>query len=227
MIYITGDTHIPIDINKLLTINFPEQEKLSKNDFLIICGDFGGVWDNSDEEICWRNWLNERNFTTLFVDGNHENFDLLEQYEIKEWKNGKVHFINDSVIHLMRGQIFNINGFTFFTMGGATSIDKYRRIEGKSWWNNEIPSKKEYEEALDNLDKQNWKVDYVISHTASIKIIQNLLSDINESNSLNSFFNLLEDRLDYKHWYFGHFHYDYNFEDNKHTLLYKKIIKLI
>jgi len=74
MIYITGDTHIPIDISKLNAKNFPQQKLLDKDDYVIICGDFGGVWDESKEEMFWRNWLHERNFITLFVDGNHENF---------------------------------------------------------------------------------------------------------------------------------------------------------
>lgn len=43
MIYITGDTHIPIDIGKLSTSRFPKQKSLTKDDYVIVCGDFGGV----------------------------------------------------------------------------------------------------------------------------------------------------------------------------------------
>lgn len=39
-IYITGDTHIPHDISKLSTKNWPIQRKLSKDDYLIVCGDY-------------------------------------------------------------------------------------------------------------------------------------------------------------------------------------------
>lgn len=81
MIYITGDTHIPIDIHKLSTSNFGEQKVLTKEDVVIICGDFGGVWDNSKEEMYWRKWLDDKSFTTLFVDGNHENFPLLYKFD--------------------------------------------------------------------------------------------------------------------------------------------------
>ncbi|MBV7276055.1 metallophosphoesterase [Clostridiaceae bacterium UIB06] len=224
MIYITGDTHIPNDIKKLDEHNFEEQMKMNKNDYLIICGDFGGIWNNSKEELQWRKWLSERKFTTLFIDGNHENFDLLNKYEIKKWNSGKVHFINESVIHLMRGQVYILDGLKFFTMGGAESIDKYNRVEGKSWWKEEMPSKSEYDEALDNLDKNNWNVDYVITHTASIELMQQMCW-IKENNPLNSFFNMLQTDLNYKHWYFGHFHDDIDL-DNKHTLLYEKIIRI-
>jgi len=224
MIYITGDTHIPIDISKLNTTNFPQQKLLDKDDYVIICGDFGGVWDNSKEELFWRKWLLEKNFTTIFCDGNHENFDLLNKFPVEEWNGGKVHFINDSVIHLMRGQVFTIDNLKFFTMGGATSIDKYRRKEGVSWWKEEIPSNKEFEEAFNNLDKHDWIVDYVISHTASMRIMEQM-GYIKENNALNKFFDMLEGDLEYKHWYFGHFHNSIGI-DEKHTMVYNEIIEL-
>lgn len=141
------------------------------------------------------------------------------------WNGGKVHFINESVIHLMRGQVYIINGLKIFTMGGAESVDKQFRREGKTWWKEEIPSKDEYNEALDNLDNHNWDVDYIITHTASMNIMESMCY-IKENNSLNSFFNMLEKDLRFKHWYFGHFHDDIDI-DNKHTLVYQWIIRLL
>lgn len=225
MILITGDTHIPIDIHKLNTRNFKEQNHLNKNDYVIICGDFGGVWSNNNEDKYWQKWLKDKNFTTLFIDGNHENFDLLNSYNVSKWNGGNVHFINDSVIHLMRGQIFTIDGINLFTMGGATSIDKHSRIEGKTWWQEEMPSNIEYNEALNNLDKHNWEVDYIITHTAPLKIAESIVYSV-DNNSLYSFFNMLQTDLWYKHWYFGHFHEDKKI-DNKHTVVFNRIIKLL
>lgn len=222
-VFVTGDTHQSIDISKLNMENFPEQKNLTKGDYVIICGDFGMVWSNSEEELWWRNWLKERSFTTLFVDGNHENFDLLNSYPVKTWSGGKVHFISDSIIHLMRGQVFTINGLKFFTMGGATSIDKEYRVEGKTWWKEEEPSQKEVDEALNNLEKNNFKVDYVLTHTTSRRLMMEM-GYIKENNILSSFFEFLEKEIDYKHWYFGHFHDD--IELMKHTLLYNKVIEV-
>ena len=121
MIFVTGDTHGEFD--RFNTENFPEQKELTKADYVIICGDFGGVWDGSKQEKYWLNWLNDKPFTTLFVDGNHSNFDMLGQIEVSFWHGGNVHFVRDSVIHLMRGQVFEIAGKRFFTMGGASSHD--------------------------------------------------------------------------------------------------------
>ena len=123
MIYITGDIHASVDIGKLSTKRFPQQKTLSKEDYLIICGDFGLVWDNSNTDLYWRNWLAGKPFTTLWVDGNHENFDRLYNYPVEEWNGGKVHKIRPSVIHLMRGQIYQIEEKKIFTFGGASRHD--------------------------------------------------------------------------------------------------------
>jgi len=117
MIYITGDTHIPIDIAKIMDDDFCCYEHLTLDDYVIICGDFGGVWDQSKAIREHMHKLNNRGFTTLFVDGNHENFDMLNAMPVKEWHGGKVHFVEENIIHLMRGQIFEIDKHSFFYDG--------------------------------------------------------------------------------------------------------------
>jgi hypothetical protein len=52
MIYITGDTHGMIDWEKLNTTEFPEQKSLTRDDYVIVVGDFGGVWDG-DIRSCY------------------------------------------------------------------------------------------------------------------------------------------------------------------------------
>lgn len=92
MIYITGDCHG--DFRKFNIELFPEQREMTKNDYVIICGDFGGVWmrdTESEQEKWWMDWLEEKPYTTLFVDGNHENFDRLYSYPEEEWHGGLVH----------------------------------------------------------------------------------------------------------------------------------------
>lgn len=120
-IFVTGDTHG--DFSRFKQSIFYEQENLSKDDSLIVCGDFGGIWNNSLEEIAALDWLDSLPFTTLFVCGNHENFDILSSYKAEKWNGGLVHKIRPSVIHLMRGQVFTLEGRHFFTMGGARSHD--------------------------------------------------------------------------------------------------------
>lgn len=124
MIYVTGDTHANIDIAKLNTTKFPQQKELTKNDFVIICGDFGLCWDGSHREMWWQDWLTAKNFTTLWIDGNHENFDMLYQFPLIDKFGGKVREIAPDIYHLDRGQVLAIDGKKIFCMGGARSVDK-------------------------------------------------------------------------------------------------------
>ena len=173
-IFITGDTHG--DFTRFKKEIFYEQTELTKKDYTIICGDFGGVWDGSVEEQRWLDWMEKKPFTTLFVSGNHENFDLLVKYPVEEWCGGKVQRIRPSVLHLLRGQIYRIQGKTFFTMGGASSHDidggilepddplfkkKRRRLDAsgalyrvnhRSWWKEKLPSEEEYRAARTALE---------------------------------------------------------------------------
>ena len=225
MVFITGDTHIPHDIHKLKGNRFRKQSELTPNDFVIICGDFGGVWDGGKEEQYWLTWLGRKNFTTLFVDGNHENHRRLNEYEVVDFHGGKAHRITERVYHLMRGQVFTIDGMKFFTMGGASSHDKIFRKEGFSWWPEELPSNVEYDEAVKNLEAHGWKVDYVITHCAADSI-QHKISDYYEHDKLTNFLEVVIKRdLQYKHWYFGHYHFDQAI-DEKHTCVYNRIVQL-
>lgn len=224
MTFITGDIHADIDIRKLNTENFPKQKELTKDDFLIICGDFGLVWDESDREMYWRNWLSNRNFTTLFVDGNHENFNLLRQFPIKEKFGGYVREIAPTVYHLERGQVFNVDGQRIFAMGGARSIDAYLRTEGRSWWPEEIPSKEEMDYAIASLDKANWDVDYVITHCAP-KSVQAEVLKYCDPDPVAGFLERIYSELKFKRWYFGHYHIDKQV-NKQFVALFDKIVEI-
>ena len=203
MIYITGDTHIPIDIHKLNTENFPEQKFMTKEDFVIICGDFGGVWcfpntKGYKEDLYWLKWLNSRNFTILFVDGNHENFPMLSTFPVIEKFGGKVGKITDSVYHLRRGEIYTIDNYKFFCFGGASSHDKWHRTEGKDWWPEEMPSREEMEYGIDNLQRVNNKVDFIVTHCCASNILP-LFSLYAETDAATQYFKFIEDSVEYKH----------------------------
>lgn len=227
MIYITGDTHGMKDIQKLAAGSF-DSKNFTKEDYVIICGDFGLVWNNhtAKSDSWWLQWLEEKPFTTLFVDGNHENHDILDNMPIEIWNGGKVHKVRPSVIHLTRGQIFELEDRTFFTFGGADSVDKLYRKEFISWWKREMPSNREYEEGLENLSKYNNQVDYIITHTCpSSVLMKNRLSSIKNPTSIEKYFDVLLDRINMRHWYFGHFHMDLQL-NNKFTVLYNEIIRI-
>lgn len=232
MIYITGDVHGDLDIHKINTKKFPEQKKLTKQDYLIICGDFGSVWYRPEEkayksDVYWQKWYNSRKFTTLFVDGNHENHPLINSYPVIEYNGGKVHKISDSIYHLMRGEIYEIDGRTLFCFGGAKSHDIELRKEGVSWWPEEVASLKEMNYGIENLKKRNNVVDFIVTHCCSTNI-QSKISQTFEKDSMTSYFQFISENVQFKHWYFGHYHTDIDLVESgkEYTCLYDKIMKI-
>lgn len=228
-IYITGDTHGSIDIARLNTKRFKEGKNLNKNDYVIILGDFGVVWNNKNETAYWLNWLDEKPFTTLFIDGNHENFSELYKYPIETWNGGKIHKLNDSVFHLQRGQVYTINQKKFFTFGGAMSYDIFYRLPEIDWWKEELPNKVEENEGLSNLEKHYNNVDYILTHECPenvFEILKHYYKYIKlESYSLKKYLKVISNLVNFKHWYFGHYHKDLKVA-KKFTVVYEKFIKL-
>lgn len=230
MIFITGDTHGKIDFDKL-TAFAEKNPELTKKDYVIVAGDFGGLWfpEYLKEDLARYENLP---FSVLFVDGNHENFDLLNGYPIEEWKGGKVHKVAPHVFHLMRGQVFTIERKTFFTFGGGTSIDKCFRVEKESWWREEIPSQKEIDEGVENLKKVGNKVDFIVTHSCDERALyypplKGGRSEIKlKPYPDNMALSVFEGLVDYGHWFFGHYHLDGDLTDKK-TAIYREIVRIV
>lgn len=231
MIYVCGDTHHDIDFRKLTTTNWPESASLTKDDYLIVLGDFALIWygQKNDKERNLENWYNEKPWTTLFVDGNHENFDRLfsNEFPEKEMFGDTVKQISDSIFYLQRGHIYTIEGKTFFTFGGGNSVDKQHRKTHISWWPQEIPTKSETDYGLSRLAEAGNTVDFILSHTCShemysilekkFEMIKGLDGD---EKSLRDYFSFIEQEVEYFQWHFGHFHDDYRL-DSRHFLHYE------
>ena len=251
MIYITGDCHA--DFSKFDIENFPEQKEMTKDDYVIICGDFGGVWvrdEESEKEKYLMDWLENKSFTTLFVDGNHENFDRLYSYPVEEWNGGKIHKIRPSVIHLMRGQVYTIEGKKIFTFGGARSHDinggileynapdfhkkrkelernyKSYRVNHYSWWKQEMPSEEEMEEGIRNLGLHDNKVDFIVTHCTHSSMQACIGDGMYHPDALTKYFEKIARNINYEKWFFGHYHDNRFLAGGKSMLLYEDIIRV-
>lgn len=248
MIFITGDTH-GNTMHRLNMYAFPEQKTINtgEENFIIICGDFGCVWSGSRAEDYQLDWLNDKPFKTLFVDGNHENYDLLKTYPIEEWHGGRVHFIRPNVIHLMRGEIYEIEGKTFFTFGGARSHDirdgileigdsrikkwskdyfKLFRVNHVSWWEEEMPSANEMERGMENLNKVDNTVDYIITHCCSSSTQALMSYGEYTPDDLTNYLENIRQNTRFKRWFFGHYH-DNRMINREEVLLYDQIVRII
>lgn len=256
MIYITGDTHGDFKrfSSKNLKKNLPE---VTEKDYIIVCGDLGLCWAKDKEFEYNCEFFSQKPFTLLWVQGNHDNYDMLEEYPIEIWNGGKTrHIVKDKVILLERGQVFNIEGKTFFTFGGASSHDiqggildrsdiDYNeqrrraikrdlpyRVKHYSWWEQELPTQEEMNEGIKNLEAVDFTVDYVISHCNSSKAQQELASVLKRSGDsystdvLTDYFDMLEKDLSFKRWYAGHYHVEEDLESG-HSILYKSIVPLV
>lgn len=246
-IIVTGDIH-GNPFQRLNVENFPEGKTYTKEDYVIILGDFGLVWDDSAMEHSCLDWLENKPWTTLFIDGNHENYDLLNKFPIEEWGGGRVQKIRSSVIHLLRGEVYDIGGYKFFAMGGARSHDiqdgvlevgdprikiwkkdnfKLFRINHISWWEEEIPNEEERKNALKNLAENDYKVDYILTHEApssDVVLMDHLLYHPDEYSKWLEM--EIRQKVKYKKWFFGHYHLNLDVNE-KETCLFERRIRIV
>lgn len=222
MMYFTGDFHGEIKRFYALQRKYPN---LGANDYLIICGDFGFLFNDDRDEHLWLDDLSNQPYTICFIDGNHENFNALNRFPVEKWNGGNVHKIRKNIIHLMRGQVFEIAGKSIFTMGGAYSIDRYRRKLNVSYWNEEIPSNEEYAEATRNLTAHGNKVDYIVTHTAPREVIMRMgYGPDRHDVELTGFLEWVMHEVQFDEWFFGHWHEDRNM-DKLHALFFDVIAR--
>lgn len=221
MVFVTGDTHG--DPGRLSKSALKE---LNPGDTLIVCGDFGFIWDRSKSEQKFLKSLSKRKYNICFIDGTHENFDLLNGYPLSVWNGGKVHQISDNIFHLMRGQIFEIDGLKIFTMGGGESPDLDSRLEENPWVKFEIPSKEELLEGAANLEEHDCKIDVIITHepSATIKGFLKLSeSDAIRLTTLNAYFDELSKCSEFSRWFFGSLHMD-KYISNTYIGVHKAVV---
>ena len=240
---VAGDTHFKTDMFHLRQLALQAEKfqhkygvsPLNKDDIVIIAGDVSVLFYPKQTPM-ESQLIGEYNkifpWTTVFPDGNHENFARLNALARRQWCGGEVGVIANKLMHLRRSQIFTINGKTFFILGGANSMDKGFRTPGITWWSEELVNKREKDQALAVLEGADWKVDYVITHAGPYTPIRNTFSDFIQTTNPKSryydpvefFLDKIYDRLDFKHWYCGHYHNDKRIGDL--TVIYQDLIDI-
>lgn len=236
MIYITGDTHGTHDGYKLHFLQCEAPRNLTRDDYVIVCGDFGYVWFGNGRDDKFLDKLAKLPYTLLYCDGNHENFAAYrdtEKYPIVDFLEGKAQMIRPNVYHLLRGECYMIDGKSFFVMGGASSIDKLWRIENVSWWADEIPSEEEKLHAEHTLAKLGHKVDYIITHCMPYTCLQYAdhagifhSHHAPEADEANEFLDSVMATTEYEHWFCGHYHINATVHAHRLTALYNDFVRL-
>lgn len=223
MVYATGDMH-----GDYALFSQKKFKNLKEGDTLVVCGDFGFIWRGDSKEKKILDKLGKKKYNILFVDGTHENFDLISRYPVINFAGGKAHKIRDNIYHLMRGQVFEIEGESYFTMGGGESPDIDIRFENNTWSKAEIPNSDEMKDGIRNLEAEKFEVDFIVTHEPpqKIKAFLNLKDKENvRFTGLNSYFEEINGSCKFTRWYFGSIHED-KLVSPSHIAVYRNLIKM-
>lgn len=210
-VYLTGDTHGKFD----RVVEFCERFELSHDDVVIILGDAGlNYYGNKTDRRC-KGRLAALKPTFFCIHGNHEmRPQRIPTYREKIWRDGAVLFEEDypNILFPVDGEIFTFEGSNAIVIGGAYSVDKYYRLmRGWRWFEDEQPSSAIKNAVEEALAKCGYKVDYVLTHTCPLMYepTEVFLDGIDQSTvdkTTEEWLGELEEKMDYKRWYCGHFH---------------------
>ena len=221
--FLKGDIHG----NLFEVIDFINRFNLGKNDNIIILGDCGIAWRKDKKDLAQniKLWNECGNGVKLyFIDGNHENFNILNSLPIEN-NMGK---IADNIYHLRRGQVYEFENKKILVCGGADSIDKYRRIENFTWWKEEAIS----QETIDDIPAGHY--DYVLTHCCPRSVFEKnriylstlqFLDENKINHSSEDMLEQLKNKITFDHWFFGHYHINRNL-DEKFTCLFEDFMEV-
>ena len=221
--FLKGDIHG----NLFEIIDFINRFNLGKNDNIIILGDCGIAWRKDKKDLAqniklWNECGNE--VKLYFIDGNHENFNILNSLPIEN-NMGK---IADNIYHLRRGQVYEFENKKILVCGGADSIDKYRRIENFTWWKEEAIS----QETIDDIPAGHY--DYVLTHCCPRSVFEKnriylstlqFLDENKINHSSEDMLEQLKSKITFDHWFFAHYHINRNL-DEKFTCLFEDFMEV-
>ena len=215
----------------------------SKITNLIILGDFGLPWFNcpvdengihptnkTDEYLL--EWFNKKPFRILAVMGNHDNYDMLKKLPSVKMFGNTVLKVSENIFYLRRGLVYIIENKKFLVLGGARSDDKAYCPPHKCWWSQEEWSEEEKEICLHNIKEHDSNFDFILSHTGTSAGIANTDTYyLNEENLIKlkddsnvAFNDLIDCKITYKKWFFGHWHSDWgydNYNSSKYVPLFR------
>lgn len=228
-LFITGDTHGRFDKIEYLC----RKENTSTDDICIILGDVGINFYLNDTDAIKKRRLAKLPITLFCVHGNHEERPYnISSYEICNFMGAEAYYETayPNLIFAKDGEIYNINGKTMMSIGGAYSVDKFYRLsQGMAWFPSEQPDENIKHHVETNLTKSDWHIDYILSHTTpfSCEPTWAFIEGIDQStvdNSTEKWLDAIHAKLSFSYWFAGHFHVD-SVENDVH-ILFDSVIRL-
>lgn len=203
MIYATGDMHGQIE-----RFSDKKLKSLKKGDTLIVCGDFGFVWNQSKEEKKILLLLGKKPYDIAFIDGAHENFELLDALEEVEWNGSSAFRVSGNLYYLPRGQLYEIEGNKCFVFGGGESPDREIRNDTSLLWDREMPTPQQMAKGISVLEAAGRTVDYVFTHEPPATVKGFLKIGEDKATHLNLYLDEISKKCTIKRWFFGSCHLD-------------------
>lgn len=213
MIYLLSDLHGSMQFPGLRQYLSASGE----GDLLLILGDVGLNFEDSPENREFTETLLQIQKNIAFLDGNHENFSYLYRFPEEDWNGGKVHRLTDHIVHLERGNIYTIEGKTFFVFGGCKSSAKWKEMG--LWYPEEEATPQEYVCAYRNLERCKNRVDYILTHKYAVP------DRTEDKMSLEGLTAFLDEQVSFTRWYSGHWHENRR-QDGKHIIVYDLLCPL-
>jgi Icc-related predicted phosphoesterase len=147
-----GDTHGDVEQVRFLIRKAKEVGAQA----VFVLGDFG-IWSHLDGGA-FVSLVSAASFRAdipvFFLPGNHDNYDLLEEYERDNARtsDGFV-LVAPGVLYSPRGHRWNWGGVRFLSLGGAYSIDKPSRLEHDAAAVRKAEARREQERSLSPVDR--------------------------------------------------------------------------
>ena len=231
-IFVRGDVHG----NFCELTDFIERFNLTEKDTIIVLGDMALYWrkDGKDAQEVLNMYEKYYNTYILWIDGNHENFDLIEQ--LPQLPGTPFKKCSNHVFYIPRGTIFNLNingqNKTCLACGGADSVDKFRRTKHLTWWEQETISDEDIDKCINNAKYKH--IDYVFTHTCPMSVFREYAIDLitlpgldqsKVDHSSEEKLERLMNSIDFCRWHFGHYHVNQELDD-RFTCLFTDFIEL-
>ena len=199
MLYLTGDTH-----GDYRRFERKEIRHLKQGDVLVVCGDFGFVWEGGKKEEKLLQKIGKRKYHTLFVPGANENYDLLRQYPEVEYAGGRARQISGNLYQLLTGETYRLGEKTLLAFGGGEALDC--DIVDRTLYEDQLPKKEELDAVLARLEGQ--RVDCVVSYEPPYSIAAFLDLEAKPDGYYGLYLDQVLKRLQLGQWFFGKYHLD-------------------
>lgn len=234
-LFVTGDIHG--DAVGRFKPRFEELKALDKDDIIFIVGDCGlpfGV-NNPAYEIAYKrhdiyqlDWLSQFDCTFLFMRGNHDDLDAINEMPQVEKYGGTLRqmlfddVLYDNIFYVDDPAILTLCGKECLCIPGGESHDIPYRIEHWDWWQDEAIDIQK----VDNLLAQRKDdFDLILTHE-SPSIFVEIVTRF-EPNDGERVLDSIRRTFEFDDWYHGHMHKDYDYpkvlDDRIHCLYYNII----